>query len=87
LDKAREQLEPFLDDLANGDSEAKKDIQGIIAVMHIRKQSLYAHDSRFIVDYSLTENDDSLSLQVASTPMGSRKPDLSSSPKSLTANS
>jgi len=87
IDEAREQIEPLLDDLADDDTEFKEDMLGIFAVMYARKQALYAHDRRFVVDYSLTENANGLYLQVASVPMGARKQDLPSFPKRLTATS
>lgn len=83
--EAREQIEPLLDGLADGDLELKKDMLEIFTVMQARKLALYAHDRRFVIDYSLTEDDDGLHLQVASVPMETKKQDLPYSPNRLTA--
>jgi len=86
LDEARKQIDPLLDDLADRDAAFKEDMLDIFEMMHARKHKLYAHDRRFVIDYSLTENEDGLYLQIASTPMGKKKQDFSSTPQALIAN-
>ena len=66
--KALEIIEPSLDDMANGDQLLKKEFYTMFEMMYNRKQSLFSNDKRFIVDYSLEENDEGFYLQVASTP-------------------
>jgi hypothetical protein len=67
--KALEIMEPSLDDMANGDQLLKTEFYTMFEMMYNRKQSLFSNDRRFIVDYSLEENEDGFFLQVASTPL------------------
>jgi hypothetical protein len=69
LDKARETVGPMLAKLANGDGELEKELLGLFAMMYSRKKSHYASDRRFIVDYSLIDQGDSMHLEVMSTLM------------------
>mgnify|MGYP001823540635 CR=1 FL=1 len=69
--KALETIEPALDDMANGDQLLKSEFYTTFEMMYKRKQSLFSNDKRFIVDYTLEENDESFNLQVASTPLKS----------------
>ena len=66
--KALEIIEPSLDDMANGNQLIQKEFHTMFEMMYNRKQSLFSNDKRFIVDYSLEENDEGFYLQVASTP-------------------
>ena len=69
--KALEVMEPALDDMAKGDQLLKSEFHMMFELMYNRKQSLFSNDKRFIVDYSLEENDEGFYLQVASTPLKS----------------
>jgi hypothetical protein len=69
LEVARDKISPVLDELANGDHVLKRELSAIFAMMQLRKQMHYPHDRRFIVDFSLTDNDEGMYLQVASTPL------------------
>jgi hypothetical protein len=64
--KALETIEPALDDMANGDQLLKSEFYMTFEMMYNRKQSLFSNDKRFIVDYTLEENDESFNLRVAS---------------------
>ena len=64
--KALETIEPALDDMANGDQLLKSEFYMTFEMMYKRKQSLFSNDKRFIVDYTLEENDESFNLRVAS---------------------
>ena len=66
--KAMETMEPALDDMAQGDQLLKSEFYLMFELMYKRKQSLFPNDKRFIVDYTLEENDGDFYLQVASTP-------------------
>jgi hypothetical protein len=67
LDKGREQIERAIDRMVKGDKELKQDMLTIFEMMHARKQLHFANDRRFIIDYHMTRNADSLSLHVIST--------------------
>ena len=69
--KALERIEPALVDMANGDQILKSEFYIMFEMMYERKQSLFSNDKRFIVDYTLEENNDGFYLQVASTPFKS----------------
>jgi len=69
--KALEAIEPTLDNMAKGDQLLKSESYMMFEMMYKRKQSLFSNDKRFIVDYSLEENDEGFYLQVASTPLKS----------------
>jgi len=69
--KALEAIEPALDDMAKGDQLLKSEFHMMFEMMYNRKQSLFSDDKRFIVDYTLEENDEGFYLQVASTPFKS----------------
>ena len=69
--KALETMEPALDDMAKGDQLLKSEFHMMFELMYNRKQSLFPNDTRFIVDYTLEENDESFHLQVVSTPFES----------------
>ena len=69
--KALEAIEPTLDNMAKGDQLLKSESYMMFEMMYKRKQSLFSTDKRFIVDYSLEENDEGFYLQVASTPLKS----------------
>ena len=71
--KALETIEPALDDMAQGDQLLKSEIYLMFELMYKRKQSLFPNDKRFIVDYTLEENDGDFYLQVASTPFESKE--------------
>jgi len=53
--------------MVKGDKELKQDMLTIFEMMHARKQLHFANDRRFIIDYHMTRNADSLSLHVIST--------------------
>lgn len=74
--KALEIIEPSLADMANGDQLLKTEFYTTFEMMYNRKQSLFSNDRRFIVDYSLEENDDGFFLQVASTPLKNNRKTL-----------
>jgi hypothetical protein len=69
LDKGREQIEPAVDRMVKGDKKLKRDMLAMFQMMLARKQLHFADDRRFIVDYHMTRNADSLSLHVISTPL------------------
>jgi hypothetical protein len=71
--KALETMEPALDDMAQGDQLLKSEFYLMFELMYKRKQSLFQNDKRFIVDYTLEENDGGFYLQVASTPFESKE--------------
>ena len=71
--KALETMEPALDDMAKGDQLLKSEFHMMFELMYNRKQSLFPNDTRFIVDYTLEENDESFHLQVVSTPFESKE--------------
>ena len=62
-------MEPLLDDMANDDQLLKDDFFAIFEMMYERKQNLFPDDNRFIVEYSIENNDGAFYLQVASTPL------------------
>ena len=64
--KALEAIEPTLDNMAKGDQLLKSESYMMFEMMYKRKQSLFSNDKRFIVDYTLEENDESFNLRVAS---------------------
>jgi hypothetical protein len=66
--KALETMEPALDDMAKGDQLLKSEFHMMFELMYNRKQSLFSNDTRFIVDYTLEENDEGFNLRVVSTP-------------------
>ena len=69
--KALETIEPVLDDMAKGDQLLKSEFYMMFEMMYKRKQSIFSNDKRFIVDYTLEENNEGFYLQVASTPLKS----------------
>ena len=71
--KALETMEPALDGMAQGDQLLKSEFYLMFELMYKRKQSLFPNDKRFIVDYTLEENDGDFYLQVASTPFESKE--------------
>ena len=71
--KALETMEPALEDMAQGDQLLKSEFYLMFELMYKRKQSLFPNDKRFIVDYTLEENDGDFYLQVASTPFESKE--------------
>ena len=64
-----ETLEPALNKMTHGDQLLKDEFYAVFEMMYDRKQHLFFHDNRFIVDYQLEENDEGLHLQVASTQL------------------
>ena len=66
--KALETMEPALEDMAQGDQLLKSEFYLMFELMYTRKQSLFPNDKRFIVDYTLEENDEGFNLRVVSTP-------------------
>jgi hypothetical protein len=59
--------------MAQGDQLLKSEFYLMFELMYKRKQSLFPNDKRFIVDYTLEENDGDFYLQVASTPFESKE--------------
>ena len=66
-----ESITTAVDKIHDGDSETLSDYLNIFETMYARKQELFPNDKRFSVDYSLTRNEDSIYLEVASTPTNS----------------
>jgi hypothetical protein len=73
LAKGREQIEPAIDQMANGDNELKQEMLVLFETMHARKQLYYANDQRFAINYHLTRTANGLSLHVISTPLMRRQ--------------
>jgi hypothetical protein len=67
--KALGSIQPALEEIADGDQALVSEFHGIFEMMYARKQSHYATDKRFIVDYSLEKNAEGYFLQVASSPV------------------
>ncbi|MDQ7001613.1 MAG: hypothetical protein Q9N02_02850 [Ghiorsea sp.] len=66
--EATESLVKFIDLIGNNTKGFKNDFYNIFNIMRERKQKYFKSDNRFIVNYSLSENDEGLYFVVASTP-------------------
>ena len=66
-DEQSEALKPILNMLPEDDQDTRRDLAAVIDMLLARKQRYFAHNTRVILDYQITESPDSLHLDVIST--------------------
>ena len=66
-EKAVEELDEFVNQIKEKPEGYRREFYSVFNMMYDRKQMYFKSDNRFIVDYSLEENEEGLYLEIAST--------------------